>query len=51
MLLDMSGDVIHRWQITLEEAFPDVEPPLKTRGIYAFRRFHAFPDGDLLAIF
>lgn len=51
LLVDMSGEVIHSWQITFEEAFPNVEPPLKTRGMYAFRSVHAFPDGDLLAIF
>lgn len=50
-LLDMSGDVIHEWTITFAEAFPDVEPPLKTRGMHAFRSVHAFPNGDLIAIF
>jgi hypothetical protein len=51
VLMDMAGEVVHSWHITFADAFPEARPPPKTRGMYAFRRVHLFPNGELLAIF
>lgn len=48
LLLDMAGQVLHRWGITYERAFG---PP--ARGVEAeyFRRAALLPNGELVAIF
>ncbi len=48
LLIDMQGDLVHRWRYPFEKAFPDKEPSDETAF---FRRAHLFPDGDLLALF
>jgi hypothetical protein len=45
-LIDMRGRVLHRWAHDRDRVWPDAED-----GGRYFRRVHAFPDGDLLAIY
>jgi hypothetical protein len=48
VLLDMEGEVLHRWRYPFERAFPGVRP---TDDSHFFRRVHLFPDGRLLALY
>lgn len=49
-LMDMSGNVLHKWHLPLSEAFP--EHPGRVPSIWKFwRRVHLLEDGALLAIF
>ena len=48
-LVDMDGKVVHSWKLAAARAFPDVDPAAE--GARYWRRVHAFPNGDLLAIF
>jgi hypothetical protein len=51
ILMDMNGEVLHRWSLSFAQAFPDVVPPPGALGPYAWRRVHLYDNGDLLAIF
>jgi hypothetical protein len=48
VLVDMTGEVLHRWRYPFEQAFPSVRP---TDDSHFFRRVHLFPDGRLLALY
>jgi hypothetical protein len=48
ILMDMDGEVLHRWSRPFTEAFPG-RPP--TRSTAYFRRSWMLPDGDLLALY
>jgi hypothetical protein len=48
ILIDMSGEVLHRWRLPFDEAFREV--PEGSNPTY-WRRVHLLPDGSLLAIF
>jgi len=48
MLMDMEGDVLHRWSCSFEQAFQEEGT---RRSTEFWRRVHLFPNGDLLAIF
>lgn len=55
-LMDMDGEVLHRWRLPYEAAFR--EPPGESRPRAGdaptesfWRRVHLYPNGDLLAIF
>jgi hypothetical protein len=52
-LLDMRGNVVHRWELPFSRAWPrppHVRGPLRDEQIHWFR-CHLFPNGDLLAIY
>lgn len=52
LLLDLDGNVMHRWQCTFERAWGDDLPfDVKDRVKGYFRRAWLYPNGDLLAIF
>jgi hypothetical protein len=48
-LMDMSGEVRHRWRRTFEEIWPGRRGSLKRRS--SWRRAHVLPDGGLIAVF
>ena len=49
-LMDMSGNVIHRWHLSLSVVFPELKG--RVSAIHRFwRRMHLLKDGSLLAIF
>jgi hypothetical protein len=50
-LLDMEGNVVHRWSKTAEEIWPDHKPEEGAWGHTCWRRIYMYPNGDLLAIF
>jgi len=49
-LMDMDGEVLHRWQLPFEEAFPGHELPAGSTAHEHWRRVLLLPNGDLLAI-
>lgn len=52
-LIDMSGSIIHQWNCTLQDVFPDGIPDDVPDGDsrHFWRRAHLYPNGDVLAIF
>jgi hypothetical protein len=51
VLMDMDGNVVHRWSLSFAEAFPD-RTDLATQSSMGFwRRVSLLPGGELLAIF
>jgi hypothetical protein len=56
-LMDMQGNVLHRWSSDFERSFPD-HPRIRSAGkpeqgdmnVLFWRRVHLFENGDLLAI-
>lgn len=49
-LMDMDGQILHRWSLAFEDAFPGAPfrlPPNANN----WRRVYMYPNGDLLAIF
>ncbi len=48
LLIDMDGNLLHRWRLPFERAFPDRRPTVETPF---FRRAHLLDGGDLLALF
>lgn len=52
LLLDMDGNVLHRWAIDFASVWPDYPlPPGYVHQVHYWRRAYAQPNGDLLAIF
>jgi len=53
-LMDMDGEVLHRWTMAFDEVWPDrpvpKHPVARLKTTY-WRRVRALPDGGLLAIF
>ncbi len=52
-LLNMSGDIVHRWELPFSRAWPTaphVRRPLSDSQIQWFRSY-LYPDGDLLAVY
>jgi hypothetical protein len=50
-LMDMEGNVLHRWRRAFREIWPDHDKRNWYRGDLYWRRAHLFPNGDVLAIF
>ena len=50
ILMDMSGEILHRWKRPFSEIWPDVRQRARQRSQW-WRRAFLFPNGDLLAIF
>ncbi len=48
LLLDMEGQLLHRWRMPFERAFPDKRPTLETPF---FRRAQLLDDGELLVLY
>ena len=51
ILTDLRGEVLHTWQLSFEEAFPDTVPPAGSTSPEHWRRVLLLPNGDLLALF
>ena len=50
ILMDMSGEVLHRWKRAFTEIWPDARQRARQRSQW-WRQAFLFPNGDLLAIF
>lgn len=55
ILMDMKGNILHKWQFAFKDAFPEVKE-INTwynqkHWRYFWRRVHLFDNGDLLAIY
>ncbi len=50
LLIDMEGEVLHRWRLPFDEIWPD-SPDADRLGASWWRRAHLFENGDLLVIF
>jgi len=50
ILMDMSGQILHRWKRPFAEIWPDAKQHARQRSRW-WRRAFLFPNGDLLAIF
>ncbi|MFQ5510227.1 MAG: arylsulfotransferase family protein [Candidatus Krumholzibacteriia bacterium] len=46
-LMDMDGTVLHRWRMNIDDVWPEVPHTIHSTF---WRRVHAYPNGDLLAI-
>lgn len=52
ILIDNSGQTLHKWRMRFDRAFPDAKPERrKALGTRYFRAVHLFENGDLLAIY
>jgi hypothetical protein len=53
LLMDMEGEVLHRWRYSYASVVEDDSVGAMERGVYRdfWRRAHLFENGDLLAIF
>jgi Spy/CpxP family protein refolding chaperone len=49
LLLDMSGEVLHRWSMPFSDVWPDY--PGKRQNTAFWRRAHLYENGDVLAIY
>ena len=51
-LMSLTGEMVHKWQVTFENLWPD-ELPFEVEAEHRqfIRRAHVFPNGDLLAVF
>ncbi len=50
-LMDMEGNILHEWQSSLLDAWPDKVEDAETENAQYWRGVHLFPNGDVLAIF
>jgi hypothetical protein len=51
VLMDMDGRVLHRWQRSFRDIWPDDPEGARSENAGYWRRVHLFPNGDVLAIF
>ncbi len=51
VLMDMDGNVLHRWRHAFLDAFPDYPPQWLYEDAEFWRRAYLFENGDVLAIF
>jgi len=51
LLMDMKGNVVHRWAYAFDDAFPGLETARSHKWVEFWRRAHLFDNGDVLAIF
>lgn len=51
VLMDMSGNALHRWRHDFWSAWPDFPVDFKHPNTSYWRRVHLYENGDLLAIF
>ncbi len=51
ILMDMRGQVRHRWRKGFEEIWPDAVKDRQKLGAKWWRRVYLYPNGDILAIF
>jgi len=50
ILMDMDGEVLHRWRRAFDDIWPDREPLRGHKAAHYYRRAALLPDGELLAI-
>jgi hypothetical protein len=51
ILMDMDGNVLHRWKLSVRDAWPDYAENGLHSGVGFWRRAKLFENGDVLAIF
>jgi len=51
VLMNMDGDVLHRWELPFLEAFPDSQRASASESAAYWRFAHPFENGDVLAVF
>jgi hypothetical protein len=51
VLMDMRGNVLHRWRYDFDAVWPDYPLLVRLEAVEFWRRAHLFENGDLLAIF
>ncbi len=51
VLMDMDGNVLHRWTCTLDKAWPEWAAESRDRNAGFWRSAHLFDNGDVLAVF
>lgn len=53
LLIDIHGEVLHRWKYETKKAFPDYEPPPEIEGQWRnpWPNAHLMENGDVIAIF
>lgn len=49
-LVDMQGELVHRWHHDYEDLWPELEVPANAAGRDKWRRAHLLDDGGILAI-
>jgi hypothetical protein len=50
-LTDMEGNILHNWELSVLDAWPDKTEEADTENAQYWRGVHLFPNGDVLAIF
>jgi hypothetical protein len=50
LLIDMDGNVLHRWSVRFDEVWPEHEDMGKKEYAHFIRRAHLFENGDILAV-
>lgn len=50
ILMDMDGEVLHRWRRSIREVWPHLEVDPKHEAAHHYRRALLLPNGDILAI-
>jgi hypothetical protein len=51
LLMDMNGEIVHRWAYTFDRAFPRRHSARSHQWVEFWRRAYLFPNGDVLALF
>jgi hypothetical protein len=51
VLMDMEGNVLHRWRCPLRRLWPDLAADPQNAKLEYWRRAYLFPNGDLLGIY
>lgn len=49
-LMDMDGNLLHEWRVSIEQAWPEWENVERFLKMNFFRRAHLFENGDLIGI-
>jgi len=51
ILMDMRGNVLHKWRLEAKRVWSDFKPPEGNESYHFWRRAYMYPNGDLIAIF
>ena len=50
-LIDMNGNILHRWERAFDEIFPAAQLDSNQANVTFWRRARVYPDGDLVVVF